>query len=43
MQKKCVVYRKVDVWLWAACIFRVRDVVVLQHTALLSLQGASDP
>ena len=36
-QKRCAVCGEVGVWLWAARVFRARDVVVLQDVALLSL------
>ena len=43
LQNKCVVCGKVDVWIWVASIFKVREAIMLKDAALLLLQGVSDP
>ena len=42
-RNRCTVCREVDVWLRADCGLKIRDTVMLQDAALLSLPGASDP
>ena len=42
-QKRCAVCGEVDVWLWAALVFKTREAIVLEDVGLLSFQVASGP